>query len=422
MPSQLIQKVLSVFYSYSVIINHMLFNYTAVNNVGAEKNGTVDAVSKDAAITALQRRGLIVVSVTEVKKRSFFEKDISLFERVTTRDIVAVSRQIATMFDAQVSALQTFSMLAAETDNRLLGQKLEEIASDIQGGMTISDALSKHPRVFSNFYVNMVRSGEESGKLSDVFMYLADYLDRSYELTSKARGALVYPIFVLVVFVVVMWLLLTIVIPKLGDIITSSGQDVPFYTRAVVSASNFLVDYGFFIIFVLAVSSALVWYFERTGTLHISDTKLDLPVVGNLYRKLYLSRIADNMYTMLSSGVSVVKAMEVTADVVDNKRYAKILFGSTELVKSGSTVSEAFEGHDEIPRIMILMIKVGEETGELSSILQVMAKFYRREVENAIDSIIGLIEPAMIVALGLGVGVVLASVLLPIYDIAGSIS
>ena len=400
----------------------MLFNYTAVNNVGAEKKGTIEAVSQDAAITALQRRGLIVVSVLEEEKKSVFEKDFSLFNRVKVRDVVILSRQIATMFDAQVSALQTFSMLAAETENPLLSQKLEEVANDIQSGMTISDALSKHPRVFSNFYVNMVRSGEEAGKLSDVFMYLADYMDRSYELNSKARSALIYPVFVIFVFFGVMWRLLTMVIPKLSEIIEQSGQDVPMYTKMVIGVSDFLVDYGTFVVFIIAAIISLAWYFERTGALKLSDAKLDLPIIGNLYRKLYLSRIADNMYTMLSSGVSVVKAVEITADVVDNKRYAKILFGSTELIKSGSTVSEAFEGHDEIPRIMILMIKVGEETGELSSILKVMAKFYRREVEDAIDGVISLIEPAMIVALGLGVGIVLASVLLPIYDVAGSIS
>ena len=400
----------------------MLFNYVAVNNVGAENRGTVDAVSQDAAITALQRRRLIVVSVIASKTEKFFAKDVMLFEHINTRDIVVISRQISTMFEAQVSALQTFSMLAVETENRLLGDKLQEIATDIQGGMMISDALAKHPKVFSNFYVNMVRSGEESGGLSDVFVYLADYLERNHELTSKARGALVYPAFVIVVFVVVMILLLVMVIPKLSEIIESSGQDIPFYTAVIIGLSSFFLHYGIFVLLILIILGCLVYYLERTGSLHLSDMKLDIPIIGNLYRKLYLSRIADNMATMLSSGVSVVKAVEITADVVDNKRYAKILFGSTELIKSGSTVANAFEGYEEIPRILILMIKVGEETGALAQTLQVMSKFYRREVENAIHNVISLIEPAMIVALGLGVGIIMASVLLPIYDIAGNLS
>ncbi len=400
----------------------MLFDYTAVNNVGAEKQGSIEAVSKDAAITALQRRGLIVVSVADVAKASIFEKDLAFFEHIKTRDVVVLSRQIATLFDAQVSALHTFSMLASEIENPLLARKLEEIASDIQGGMTISDAMSKHPKAFSSFYINVVRSGEESGKLSDVFMYLADYMERNYELTSKARSALIYPSFVIFVFLIVMILLMTVVIPKLSDIISSSGQETPFYTQIVMAISGLLVNYGVIIFILFAAAVFAVWQLEKAGITHIYDAKLKVPFFGKMFQKLYLSRISDNLCTMLSSGVPIVKALEVTADVVDDKTYAKILYGSTELVKSGSPVSEALEGHQEIPRIMILMLRVGEETGELSSILKVMSRFYRREVENAIDGIISLIEPAMIVALGVGVGVVLASVLMPIYNIAGSVS
>ncbi|MBU2010052.1 type II secretion system F family protein, partial [Patescibacteria group bacterium] len=396
------------------------FNYIAVNTVGAENRGTIDAVSQDTAITALQRRGLIIISVLASKDKDFFAKDVALFGRVNTRDIVILSRQIATMFEAQVSALQTFSMLAIETDNRLLGEKLQEIVADIQNGMAISGALAKHPKVFSNFYVNMVRSGEESGSLSEVFVYLADYLERNHELTSKARGALIYPAFVMIVFVTVMILLFVLVIPQLSEIIKASGQDIPWSTAIVMGLSSFLLHYGFFVALTFVALGCFVYYLKRAEALDLSSMKLDIPIIGNLYRKLYLSRITDNMATMLSSGVSLVKTVEITAGVVDNKRYAKILFGATQMIKSGSTVADAFEGYEEIPRILILMIKVGEESGALAQTLQVMAKFYRREVENTIHSVISLIEPAMIVALGLSVGIVMASVLLPIYDIAGN--
>jgi type IV pilus assembly protein PilC len=202
----------------------------------------------------------------------------------------------------------------------------------------------------------------------------------------------------------------------------SSDQEVPVYTKMVVATSNFLVSYGFLFLIFITVVGFVVWYLEHTGVTHLYESKLKVPFLGKMYQKLYLSRIADNLNTMLSSGVPVVKALEVTADVVDNKTFAKILYGSTDLVKAGSPLSEALEGHPEIPHIVILMLKVGEETGELSSILKVLAKFYQREVENSINGIISLIEPAMIVALGLGVGIVLASVLMPIYNIAGSIS
>lgn len=398
----------------------MLFNYTAVNNLGSEKRGTIESVSQDAAIVALQRRGLIVVGISDAEKTSFFEKDLSFFDRVSERDKVIFSRQIATLFDAQVSALQAFSMLAGEVENKLLAKKLTVIATDIQGGMTISDALSKHPSIFSNFYVSMVRSGEESGKLSDIFLYLADYLDRSFELSNKARSALIYPVFVIVVFIGVMILLLTMVVPKLSTIISESGKEPPVYTQIVINISNLLVHYGFAVFFALFFAGVGVWYMEYSGVTHLGDYKLKVPVFGELYKKLYLSRISDNLFTMLSSGIPVVKAVESTADVVDNKTYAKILLGSVEAIKSGSSMSQAFEGHEEIPRIMILMLHVGEETGELTSILKALSNFYRREVEATIEGVISLIEPVMIVCLGLGVGFVLAAVLMPIYNIAGS--
>lgn len=395
----------------------MQFKYVALTKEGSEREGSIEAASEEAALSALQRRELIVASIVQRGKGKFFEKDMQFFQRVSTKEIVVLSRQIATLFDAQVSALQAFVMLGQEVENKLLATKLEEIANDIRGGLSISDALSKHPSVFSNFYANMVRSGEEAGKLSEAFMYLADYMDRNYELQSKVRGALIYPAFVIMVFIGVMVLLLTMVIPQLAGILTSAGAELPLPTKIVIGLSDGLVHYGIFIVLGILIVSTAVWYANKIGSISLSDMKLSLPVFGNLYKKLYLSRLADNMFTMLSSGVPMIKAIEVTGDVVDNKTFEFIMRDAADLIKTGSPVSEALSGYEEIPKIMILMIKVGEETGELASILKVMAKFYRREVENAIEGVIGLIEPAMIVLLGAGVGLTLAAVLIPMYSI-----
>ena len=194
----------------------MLFNYTTVDEKGQESQGSIDAVNVDIAIASLQRRGLIIASIKEANaKGSFLSMNISLFDRVSTKDVVILSRQLSTLFEAQVSALRIFRMLAGETENKVLGSKLTVIADDLQGGSSISAAMAKHPKVFSNFYVNMIKAGEESGKLDETFLYLADYLDRTYELSSKAKGALIYPAFVIVTFVTVMILMFTIVIPKI---------------------------------------------------------------------------------------------------------------------------------------------------------------------------------------------------------------
>lgn len=401
----------------------MLFKYKALNKDGSKVDGTIDTVNMDVAISSLQRRGLVIVSIDPADKKSFLEKSVPLFSGVPVRDIVILSRQMATLFDAEVSALRTFRLLATETENKELQSALNQAADDIQGGMPMSAALSKHPAIFSDFYVNMVKAGEESGKLNQTFLYLADYLDRSYELTSKTRNALIYPAFVVSTFIVVMVLMLTMVIPKLTSVLTETGQNIPVYTKIVLSLSGFLVNYGLFFLILLIVGAFFLWRFGMTekGKMYFSRAKLEWPIFGNLYKKLYLSRISDNMNTMLSSGISMVRAIEITSVVVGSEVYRSVLKEAGDSVKAGSSFSDAMAGRREVPSIMVQMVKIGEETGELGNILSTLAKFYKREVDNAVDTLVGLIEPMLIVGLGLGVGLLLVSVLVPIYSITAGI-
>jgi type IV pilus assembly protein PilC len=270
----------------------------------------------------------------------------------------------------------------------------------------------------------MVRAGEESGQLVQVFSYLADYLDRQYALNAKTKNALIYPAFVIIVFFTVMIGMFTMVVPKLAAIITESGQEVPIYTKIILNISHFLVGYGVVLLIILAGLVGYVIHMYRTakGRRVIDELKLSIPILGNLYKKLYLARIADNMDTMLSSGVQIVHAIEITASVVGNVIYREILLEAMEAVKAGKSFSQALEVHSEVPKIMPQIVRVGEETGSIGSILKMLAKFYKREVDEAVDTLVGLIEPFMIVLLGLGVGILLVSILMPIYNIAGGIN
>jgi len=402
----------------------MLFTYKALDQKGSESQGSIDAVSMDVAISSLQRRGLIVSAVTPADKVSFFERDFTLFGGVKQKDIVVLSRQMATLFTAQVSALRIFRLLGGEAQSHVLSRVLNEVSDDLQGGSSISKALSRHPKVFSEFYVNMVKSGEESGRLDEIFNYLADHLDRTYEVNSKAKNALVYPAFVVFTFVSVMILMLTMVIPKISTILTESGQAIPFYTQIVIGLSGFFVHYGYFILIAAAVGGFFMYRFLKTesGKRSLDEAKISVPVVKNLYQKLYLSRISDNMNTMLVSGIPMVRALELTSGVIGNIIYRDIMTEAMDSVRAGRTVSDALSNKKEIPSIMIQMIKVGEESGELGSILKTLSNFYRREVTSAVDTMVDLIEPAMIVALGLGVGFLLTAVLVPIYNISATIS
>lgn len=401
----------------------MLFKYKALDEKGQEQNGSIEAINNDIAISSIQRRGLVITEISEVKEESGLNMRIKWLEKVSNKDVVILSRQIATLFAAQVSALRVFRLLGGETENKVLGEKISEVADDIQAGASISKALSKHPKVFTTFYVNMVKAGEESGKLDQTFMYLADYLDRNYAVSSKAKNALIYPAFVVFTFISVMVLMLTLVIPKISSIIVESGQQIPVYTRIVIGFSDFLVNYGvLFLIAIVVLGFVVVKNGQgEKGALMMDSAKLSLPYIGTLYKKLYLSRISDNMNTLLVSGIPMIKALELTSDVVDSKVYQNVLKHAIEMVRGGRPLSDALSGSPEIPSIMVQMAKIGEETGELGSILDTLAKFYQREVVNAVDTLVDLIEPVMIVALGLGVAFLLASVLIPIYNISASI-
>jgi type IV pilus assembly protein PilC len=399
-----------------------VFLYKALTKEGQPQEGTIEAVNIEVAISSLQKRNLIISQINPADKGGLLGSELTFFSRVSNKDVVILSRQIATLFQAQVSALRVFKLIAAETENALLRKSLSQVADDLQAGSNISEALSKHPKVFSEFYVNMVKAGEESGKLDTTFQYLADYLDRTYEVTSKATHALIYPAFVITVFFGVMILMLTVIIPKITSIIKDSGQEVPFYTKIVIGISDFLVNYGIFLAIAVVLGAAGLWWYSKTpqGRLSFGSFKLHVPYLGTLYRKLYLSRIADNMHTMVLSGIPMVHALEITAAVVGNDIYKEILTKSIEEVRGGSSLSASLAQYPEIPGIMVQMIKVGEETGELGNILKTMADFYRREVSNAVDTLVSMIEPLMIVGLGVGVGILLASVLMPIYNLAGS--
>lgn len=396
----------------------MNFIYKAVTGTGEKKEGTIDAINKDAAISGLQRRGLIIVSIKGEEEKSIFQ--IALFESVPMRDIVVLSRQMSTLFDANVSALKAFTMLSSNVENKLLARKLVTITDDIQSGNQISAALAKHPDVFSEFYVNMVKAGEESGKLNQIFAFLADYLDRQYALTAKTKSALIYPGFVIGIFFVVMTLMFTFIIPKLETIILQSGSPVPVYTQIVFDISNIFVNYGLIVLIVLVGLVGYIVHLTRTksGKAYIDGLKIKVPAFGELFRKLYLSRIADNMNTMLSSGISIVHSLEITSKVVGNKVYEDIMDEAVEAVKAGKPFSDALEKHKEIPKIMVQMIRVGEETGGVANILKTLSAFYAREVNDAVNTLVSLIEPVMIVMLGLGVGTLLVSVLVPIYNMS----
>ena len=400
------------------------FRYKVKASDGASQEGIIEAGSLDLAVASLQRRNLLVVSIEpEEVYDSVAARIMGIFGRVSQQDVMLLSRQLATLFEAKVPIVESLKVLMSETQNPALQKHLAGVFDDIQGGLALSAAMSKHPEVFSRFYVAMIKSGEESGKLEEIFTFLADYLERTYELTQKARNALIYPAFILTAFVVVMILMLVFVIPRVATILIESGQELPIYTKIVLWVSNTLRSYGILLLVIAAAAGGVFFQYARQvgGRLYFARVQLTVPIVGGLFRKVYLSRIADNLHTLLSGGISVVRALTITSEVVDNEIYRQILLDATEDVKGGSMISDSFAKYNDIPPLFTQMMRIGEETGKLDYILKSIAGFYRRDVDSMVGNLVSLIEPVLIVFLGGSVGIIVAAILVPLYNLSGAI-
>ena len=396
------------------------FSYKARTPDGEVRSGVVESSTLDIAVGVLQRSNLIVTEIEPVSAGPLLTRRLRFFDRIAQRDLVIFSRQIATLFEAKVPITQSLKTLAVETERPAFRRVIGDILDDVSGGSSLSQAMTRQPQAFSRFYVSMVKAGEESGKLEEVFNYLAAYLERSYTLTSKARNAMMYPAFVFVAFIGVIIVMLIVVVPKLTAIFDELGQKVPFYTRLIINLSSFLQNWGIILVGVLAIAGVLVWRYVRTstGALVFDQFKLHLPIVGSLLKKIYLTRLTDNLSTLILAGIPIIRSLEITADVVSSRVYEHIILDAAEAVKAGNTISASFDKYREIPSLVTQMIRVGEESGRLDFILKSAAGFYQRDVDNLLENFVSLIEPALIIFLGAGVGILVAAVLVPLYNLS----
>lgn len=402
------------------------FQYKARTEKGEPKEGAIEASSEEAVLNILQETNLVITSLKKVGSGAGFDIQnikIPWAKSVRQKDVVVFSRQLSTLFEAKIPVVHALRTLADEATRSTLQEVTLEITNDVAGGMALSQAMSKHPDIFTNFYVNLVRSGEESGKLEEVFTYLADHLERSYYLTSKARNAMMYPALILTTFIVVLMVMLVVVMPRLFSIFEETGQQLPFFTKLIIALSNFLRAWGIFIFALFIAGGVTLWRWALTpqGKEFVDRMQLKIPIIGGLYRKLYMARFADNLRTLIVGGIPILRALGITGDVVGNTVFQKAVKDAIESVRGGNTISAAFEKTIEIPPLVTQMIKIGETTGKLDFILSSIAKFYQREVDSMVDNLMTLIEPILIVILGGGVALLVAAVLVPLYNLVGTI-
>lgn len=398
----------------------MQFNYQARTKEGEIKLGTVEASSREVALDLLEKYGLFVTLLEEIKSVPIYQRKIKFFERIPQVEVVSFTRQAAILFKSRIPIVEIFYTLGKQTKNQLFKVKIMDIAETVEGGSPLSAALARHPKIFNQFYVAIVKSGEVSGELPEVLDYLADHLERDHDFHSKITGAMIYPVLVLLVVFAVMAAMFLYVIPKLGEVIRDMGVDPPFVTKVVLSLSEFFRSWGLImmIIFILFIIGFLRFLRSEEGKKIFDKIFLRFPVIGAFIQKVALTRFAENLATLISGGVPIAQSLEVTADIVGNQTFKSIILEARDGVKKGETISSILEKYPEvIPSLFTQMTLVGERAGQISPALKNIVSFYQKDVDRTLENFVGFLEPLMIIFLGLVVGGLMIAVLMPIYQI-----
>ncbi len=399
----------------------MKFIYQAKNQQGNTEKGTIDALNKQGAIDTLRNNNLIIISLKSSRDIALFSKNLSFLDRVKNKDIVIFTRQLAVLVQAHVPLVQSLKTLSKQTKSNTFQEKIFDLVKKVEAGEPLSGAMMGHKKLFSNFYVNIVKTGEVSGSLHKSLIYLADHLEKDHDLRHKIKSALSYPIFVVIAFIGVAVAMMVFVIPKLTAILTESGTELPIQTKALIGVSSSLINYYWAWILVLASLIGFIIYFIRTpkGKKQFDVIKLKMPIFGSLFKKIYISRFTENLSTLVTAGIPIIKSLEITAEVVGNSVYKKIFLQASKKVSTGEQIAVTFKKHpNTIPFMVAQMIEIGENTGKLDSVLDNIADFYTREVNNAVSGITQLIEPILMVAMGIGVAILVSAILMPIYQIS----
>jgi len=405
------------------IYENMKFKYTARTKTGEMQAGFVEGASREGALNLLQNNELYVLSLEALQKRKWFDFS-TWFDRVRSVDLMVFTRQFATMLSAQIPISDSLKNLHRYTKSPVLQSAIFEIISDVDAGLTLSRALERHPDIFSSFYVNMVSVAEITGRLEDTFVYLADYLERQVGLTSKVRNALIYPSMLIVLSLFVMMILVVVIFPALRPLFKEVGVELPIFTKIIFGIGDFISEWwlAVLVFIIFAVILSIDYFRSDEGKTVFDDLIIRIPIVGKIVKMLYVTRFSEASSTLIKGGVPIVQAIEVASHTIDNRVYLEILQEAAETVRRGEPISTWFEQNEVyFPPLVAQMVEVGEKTGRLEKMFDKISDFYSREVENLVANLVELISPLLIVGIGIFVGLLFASVLLPIYNLTQTI-
>ena len=402
----------------------MKYCYKARTSKGDLSSGVVESSSPEFVVEMLHRHNLIVTSIEEVEKVSIYSKKIRILpERVKAKELVFLFKQLSSLFSADVPLIESLTAVSKQTSNSFLRRVLLQIASDIDGGMSFSEALSNHPKVFSSFIINMVKTGEAVGNLGKVLEHLSSHIEKNYNLTAKIKGAMYYPAFILIAIFLVVVIMLIFVLPQMSGMFEDFGVELPLPTKVLIALSDFFISYGWVLLIVVSFLFFFLWRYLKTssGQRIRSIVEIKFPVIGQLFQKIYLSRFAENLGTLIEGGLSIVRSLEIVAEVIGNTLYRDIIKEAQNSIRKGETISSAFSKSEIIPSTFSQMISSGEKSGKIQNVLLDLAKFYSGEVNTMVNNLMSLLEPLLIAFMAVMVGLVAAAVLLPVYQLTGSI-
>src|SRR5687767_2374360 len=396
-----------------------LYEYTARSSTGQIQKGQIEAQNTDEVTAHVRKNRMLLVSVRQAPKAIKF----GMGPRIKTRDIVIFTRQFATMINAGLPLVQSLTILAQQTENKALQEVTRAVVYDVEAGNTLADAFSKHPKAFTDLYVNMVAAGEAGGILDTILLRLATFLEKNDALVRKVKGAMVYPGVIITVAVAAIAILLIFVIPTFESMFASAGMELPLPTRVVIGMSSLLIGYWWAGLLAIGVVIFALrsYYATPNGRKQIDGLLLRAPVLGDLLRKSAVSRFTRTLGTLVSSGVSILEGLEITAKTAGNRVVHDAVMQSRQSIAGGETIAGPLQASGVFPPMVISMISVGEQTGGLDEMLTKIADFYDAEVDVAVGALLSLMEPVMIVVLGVIVGGMVVAMYLPIFDMVNAV-
>ncbi len=396
------------------------FNYKARTKDGELQVGNVEAANREGAVAILLSHELFVLSIEPVVEDVWYNRILDFFKRVKTQDLMIFTRQFATLLASQVPLSDSLANLYKQTAKPTLKEAVYEIANDIDAGFSLSQALERHRSIFSEFYVNMVKSAEVTGRLSEVLSFLADYLEKQSALVAKVKNALTYPAFVIGLFIVVVIVMVTMVFPQITPIFAQANIEIPFFTRILLGFGQFMADWWFFfVVALIALIVVLVDYFQTNEGKVVLDTiVLKVPIVGPLFQKLYISRFAESARVLIKGGLTIPQAVEISSRTIGNAVYEELLHEVAGQIRKGKLLSQSLASMPEFPPLVSQLLSVGESTGRMEDLLSKINDFYSRQVDDTVNNLVTLLQPILMVLIGVVVAVLFASILLPIYNLS----